>query len=225
MNFWYDASMTHIVPPSTVVAELLLSFVLGQAVAWLYGFTHRGVTWSRNMVHSIVLLAMTVTLVMLLVGDSVARAFGLVGALAIIRFRTVVRDARDTTFIFLAIAVGIAVGVEQPGIAVAGTLIVGLVATVLHFTNFGSKHAENGVLRFRTTLSQERIEAFLGEWCTHIALLKQKPIQDSGQGQETEFSFEIRLYDPDDQEAIQSTLKSLGATSVALTIEQQAEEW
>lgn len=225
MNFWYDASMTHIVPPSTVVAELLLSYVLGQAVAWLYGFTHRGVTWSRNMVHSIVLLAMTVTLVMLLVGDSVARAFGLVGALAIIRFRTVVRDARDTTFIFLAIAVGIAVGVEQPGIAIAGTLIVGLVATVLHFTNFGSKHAENAVLRLRTTLPQQRVEAFLSEWCTHNALLKQKPTQDTPEGQESEYSFEIRLYDPDDQETIQAALKALGATSVALTIEQQAEEW
>ncbi len=221
MNFWYDASATHVIPPSTVVAELLLAFVLGQVVAWLYGITHRGVTWSRNMVHSLVLLCMTVTLVMLLVGDSVARAFGLVGALAIIRFRTVVRDARDTTFIFLSIAVGIAVGVEQPGIAIAGTLIVGMVAAVLHFTNFGSKHAENGVLRFRSTLAQTRLEGFLQEWCTYINLLKQKPIQDD----EMEYSFEIRLYDPDDREPIQGALKGLGASSVSLTIEQQAEEW
>lgn len=208
-------------PLTMVAASLLLSFVLGQLVAWLYSITHRGMTWSRNMVHSIVMLSMIVTGVMLVVGDSIARAFGLVGALAIIRFRTVVRDARDTTFIFLALAVGIAVGAHQPMIAILATVIVGLAAVVLHFTHFGARYVDAGVLRLRSTQGISRLEPVIGEWCTFYKLLKERTVQDN----EVEYSFEVRLYNPDEREAFEAAFRALGATQVALHIEEKAEEW
>lgn len=221
MNPWTDPMVATHTPMTMVVASLLLSFVLGQLIAWLYSITHRGMTWSRNMVHSIVMLSMIVTGVMLVVGDSIARAFGLVGALAIIRFRTVVRDARDTTFIFLALAVGIAVGAHQPTIAVVATLIVGTVAMVLHYTQFGSRYVDAGVLRVRTTGGMPALEQLIGEWCTFYKLLKERPVQ----GEEIEYSFEVRLYNPQEREAFEAAFKAIGVTQVALHIEEKAEEW
>ena len=90
--FLYSAIPGIGLSPALVLRAMLLSYVLAQFVAWLYVWTHRGLSYSRNMVHSVVLLGMIVTMVMLVVGDSIARAFGLVGALAIIRFRTGIPD-------------------------------------------------------------------------------------------------------------------------------------
>lgn len=204
-----------------VVGGLLLAFVLGQAIAWLYIITHRGLTWSRNMIHAIIMLAMIVSMVMQVVGDSIARAFGLVGALAIIRFRTVVRDARDTTFIFLSLAVGIAVGAGQPLLGVAGTVVVGLITLVLHHTGFGARYADAGVLRVRTSQPLTRLETLIGEWCTEARLLRQKPAGET----EIEYSFDVRLYDPESRSALEAAVRDLGASVVALTIEESAEEW
>ena len=94
----------------TVVLGLLAAFVLSQVVAWVYLWTRRGVSHSTSFTQSIVILSVIVALVMLVIGSNLARAFGLFGALALIRFRTPVKDSRDTVFLFLSVAVGIATG-------------------------------------------------------------------------------------------------------------------
>lgn len=221
MNLWTDPLVGLHTPLSMIVASLLMSFVLGQVISWIYILTHRGMTWSRNLIHSMVLLSVMVTMVMLVVGDSVARAFGLIGALSIVRFRTVVRDVRDTTYIFMSVGVGIAVGVHQPEIAVVGTIVIAMVGSLMHFTKFAARYVDSGVLRVRATLPQGKIEGVLTEWCSSQKLLKQKPLL----GDEVEYSFEVRLYDPADQDPFQAALKEAGVTVVALTMEEGAEEW
>jgi uncharacterized membrane protein YhiD involved in acid resistance len=211
-------------PASLVALDLGLAFVLGVVVAAMYSWTHRGMSYSRNMVHSIVLLTMIITMVMLVVGDSVARAFGLVGALAIIRFRTVVRDTRDTTFIFLSLAVGIAVGAHQPLIAILGTLFVGGAATLLQLTNFATRHADTGVLRVRGVPdSRSGVEALLGDWCATAELVASR--QSSG-GKESEFTWEVRLLEPTEREAFLAAVRGVdGVGQVTVAIEERAEEW
>lgn len=209
--------------PLTVAGDLLLSFVLGTFVAWLYSFTHRGLSYSRNMVHSIVLLSMIITMVMLVVGDSIARAFGLVGALAIIRFRTVVRDARDTTFIFLALAVGIAVGAQQELVALVGTLMIGLVAAVMQFSGFAVRHSDTGMLRVRSENAQATIEEVLANWCRTHELVA---LRQGASGEPSEFSFEIRLFHPAEREDLLRAVRAIeGTTQVTVAIEERAEEW
>ncbi len=205
----------------TQLTALLLSYTLAQLVAWLYVWTHRGVAYSRNMVHSIVMLAMIVGMVMQVVGDSIARAFGLVGALAIIRFRTVVRDARDTTFIFLALAVGVAVGGGHPYVAMLGTISIGFVAAMLHFTGFGARHTDAGVLRIRTQAALQAIDAAIAGFCRTHSLLARREA-----GGEAEYSFEIRLYNPDDKDGLIRAIQDLGGTTqINVTMEERAEEW
>lgn len=203
------------------ILALLMSYTLAQVVAWLYIWTHRGVAYSRNMVHSIVMLAMIVGMVMQVVGDSIARAFGLVGALAIIRFRTVVRDARDTTFIFLSLAVGVAVGAGHPIMAAVGTVAVGFIAVMLHFTGFGARHTDAGVLRVRTRSALSALDEAIGGFCRTHSLLARREADG-----EAEYSFEIRLFDPEDKEGLVRALQGLGGTTqVNVTMEERAEEW
>jgi uncharacterized membrane protein YhiD involved in acid resistance len=102
-----------------LLSRLAASFALGCLVAGIYHVTRRASASDPSLVPTLVLLTILITMVTLAIGNSVARAFSLVGALAIVRFRTVVEDTRDTAFVIFAVAVGMAVG--------AGFLLVPLV--------------------------------------------------------------------------------------------------
>lgn len=209
-------------PPATIVLDLLLSYVLSQVVAWLYIWTHRGLSYSRNLTHSIVMISMVVTSVMLVVGDSIARAFGLVGALAIIRFRTVLRDTRDTVFIFLALTIGIAVGAHHYAVGIVSALVIGAVSVQLSLTGFGQRNTDTGVVRVRTTAAVEALEGLLESWCRSVQLLALK----EATGGESEYSFEVRLYHPTDREDLVAALRKVdGTSSVSVALEERAEEW
>jgi hypothetical protein len=94
-----------------LAVRLAVAFALGCVVAGVYSLTlGRGRGQSAGLVATLVLLTVLIAMVTLVIGNSVARAFSLVGALAIVRFRTVVEDTRDTAFVIFAVAVGMAVG-------------------------------------------------------------------------------------------------------------------
>jgi hypothetical protein len=211
-------------PLGVVFLDLLLAFVLSTGVATLYVQTHRGLSYSRNMVHTLVLLCLIVTMVMLVVGDSIARAFGLVGALAIVRFRTVVRDARDTTFIFLALSVGIAVGAQQYAVAILGTLFIGGVAVLLQASGFAVRHADTGVLRVKGTGGfAAAIDGVLSEWCRTSQLIA---MREGAKDEPAEYSYEIRMFNPAEREELLRAVRGIdGATHASVSIEEAAEEW
>jgi len=93
-----------------VFVVLALSFALCLMLAYFYRQSHRGLSYSVSFVHAMVLLGVTVAVIMLIIGSNVARAFTLVGALSIIRFRNPVKDSRDVAFVFMAMAIGMAIG-------------------------------------------------------------------------------------------------------------------
>jgi hypothetical protein len=119
------SSLEHAVPgPLVVLARLLLAMLLGGMVALIY----RGARAAQDVMPSftvtLVLLAILIAMVTQVIGDNVARAFSLVGALSIVRFRTVVRDTQDTAYVIFAVAVGMAVGANHPLVAVSGIVVV-----------------------------------------------------------------------------------------------------
>lgn len=134
---------------SDFLLRLLVAYLAGQAIGWFYAWSHGVLSYSQNLVQSLVLLSMVVCVIMGVVGDSLARAFGLAAALAIVRFRTPIKDTRDTTFLFLSVAVGMAAGAGQLSIALASTAVIGMTALYLHWTAFGTRSAEQGMLRFQ----------------------------------------------------------------------------
>jgi hypothetical protein len=111
--------------PWEVFVRLLAALVLGWVVSWVYSRTTSGIESATSLPTTLVLLAVLIAMVTQVIGDNVARAFSLVGALSIVRFRTVVRDTRDTAFVIFAVVVGMAVGSQQPWVAVLGILVGG----------------------------------------------------------------------------------------------------
>jgi len=117
--------------PLYVVLRLVTALLLGWVVAFVYRRTRPASEVAQSFTVTLVLLSILIAMVTQVIGDNVARAFSLVGALSIVRFRTVVRDTQDTAFVIFAVAVGMAVGSNHPWVAVSGLAIVSLAAILM----------------------------------------------------------------------------------------------
>ena len=143
------AGLSQIYSQFDILMNLTLSIFLGLFISYVYKLTHKGVSYSQSFMLTIVFVTIIVAMVMMVIGNNVARAFALVGALSIIRFRTVVKDTKDTAYIFLALAAGMAAGTSSYFLALSGSLITAAVAYILFITNYGSIYSSEFILRFR----------------------------------------------------------------------------
>ena len=123
------------VPPLVVLVRLLSALLFGGVVALIYRLTRSEPEVAPSFTTTLVLLSILIAMVTQAVGDNVARAFSLVGALSIVRFRTVVRDTQDTAFVIFSVAVGMAVGAGYPWLAVAGIAVVAIAAFAMKVRN------------------------------------------------------------------------------------------
>jgi len=114
------------IAPQTVALRLVAALVLGAVVAWIYKHSRDTSDSSPTFPGTLVLLAVLIAMVTQVIGDNVARAFSLVGALSIVRFRTVVRDTQDTAYVIFAVVIGMGVGAGAPWVAVIGLVVVGV---------------------------------------------------------------------------------------------------
>jgi hypothetical protein len=119
------------ISPGVVAIRLVVAAVLGGVVAWVYRRTRKGAEISSSFPVTLVLLAILIAMVTQVIGDNVARAFSLVGALSIVRFRTVVRDTQDTAYVIFAVVVGMAVGANDLWVGVIGIGVVGFSAYLM----------------------------------------------------------------------------------------------
>jgi len=129
-----------------VVMALTLSFVLALIVAKVYKETHRGISYSQSFVHTVVLMAVVVAIIMLIIGSNIARAFSLVGALSIIRFRNAVKESRDVGFVFFSMAIGMACGTRFYGMAVFATFVICGFILLMYKMNLFAKEIRERIL-------------------------------------------------------------------------------
>jgi uncharacterized membrane protein YhiD involved in acid resistance len=132
-----------------VVLVMVLSFVLSAFIGWIYKITHRGTSYTQSFVFTLVLNGMVVALVMMIVGSNIARAFSLVGALSIIRFRNAVRETRDVGFIFFTMAIGMAVGTRFYLLAVVAAVVISLVILLMTRFNWYARQMSSQILRIQ----------------------------------------------------------------------------
>ena len=130
-----------------LLAALTLTLFLCLVLTYFYRETHRGLSYSVSLTHTIIIMGVTISVIMVIIGSNIARAFALVGALSIIRFRNPVKDARDVGFIFMAMAVGMATGTGFYLYAVVFTLFVSAMVYVLHRFEIGAKTTNEVLLR------------------------------------------------------------------------------
>ncbi len=155
-----SGSLTDNITLLDVATALGLSFVLSLIVCWVYRYTHRGVSYSQQYVHTLVLMGTVVSLIMLIIGSNVARAFALVGALSIIRFRNAMKETRDVGFIFLVMALGMAVGTRFYLLAVFAAVALGAMVIVLARFDMFAKEVTERILRVRFPADRNYEEAF-----------------------------------------------------------------
>jgi hypothetical protein len=150
------------VAPMDVLVRLLVSLALGAVVSYTYCHTRKKSEVSPSFPPTLVLLAVLIAMVTQVIGDNIARAFSLVGALSIVRFRTVVRDTRDTAYVIFAVVVGMAVGAKNPWVAVLGIAVIGLAAlAMMERPDILSKPAPSFVLSLRVGIGHD-VETMLG---------------------------------------------------------------
>ncbi|HPS01284.1 MAG TPA: DUF4956 domain-containing protein [Candidatus Sumerlaeota bacterium] len=207
-----------------ILGVFLTAFIQGQLVAWVYIYTHQGLSYSRAFVQSLVLLTMCVSLSMMVIGNNLAVAFGLIGALSVIRFRNVLKDTRDTAFIFISLTLGMATGTRIYTISIMGMFAIILVLLYLHWTSFGSRHTSDGFLRFTINKGEQTmstVHALLNRYCRQAQLMSQR-FQDNGFG---EIAYRLVLRDPSRSDELVEQLESLsGVSKITFVLhEEQAE--
>ena len=164
--------------------HIVMSLILGLVIFISYKLTHTGTIYSKKFNTSLVILATLTGMVMTVIGNNVALSLGMVGALSIVRFRTAIKDSRDTVYIFWAIIVGICCGVGDYAIATIGSIAVFIITFVLGRI----KNDERILIIIRAGKVLERnVEAIVFKYFDRKAILKVKnTTQDS-----VEFIYEL----------------------------------
>ena len=114
-----------------ILLNIVLAAVLGFFIFLSYAISHRGTIYSRKFNASLVILAVLTGTVMTVIGNNIALSLGMVGALSIVRFRTAIKDSRDTVYIFWSIIVGICCGVGDYAVACIGSAVTFAVILLL----------------------------------------------------------------------------------------------
>ena len=174
--------------------RVLLSFALGVFIVNIYLWTHAKVP-QKSFTDTLIILCMLISVVMVIIGDSIARAFSLVGALSIIRFRTAIQDPRDIGFVFYALAVGMAVGAGNPSVAILAAFLIGTIILCMYHWH---QHFGNGnefSLEFCLPPDRNIETAYRSVFEKHLIyerLLEQR-IKKT---QKIELTFRVRLANP-----------------------------
>lgn len=182
----------------TMLFTLVLAGVLSGTIAWVYERTFHGLSYSRNFVQAMVLSSIVAATVMQAIGDSIARGLGMMGALAIVRFRTNFKDPKDLMFLFAAIAAGIASGVYAWGAALGGSVAFCIVATILFRADIGSHRAFDGLLRFTVgnpSDAKHELEAAMKKHLRHFALISLREVVG---GHSLDYAYQVKLRKNDD---------------------------
>jgi uncharacterized membrane protein len=193
----------------TVIYTVLLSFLLSTLIAVTYEKTFRGLSYSRNFVQSLILSSIIAATVMQAIGDSLARGLGMIGALAIIRFRTVFKDPRDIIFMFAALASGISCGVLSYRVGVVGTLGFCAAAFLLYYVPLGQTRSFDGLLRFSMAAGSPgaaRLEQVLRQYCRNFVLIT---LRDMTQGERIDYAYHVKLKKGADRTAFMGAVRNV----------------
>jgi uncharacterized membrane protein YhiD involved in acid resistance len=205
--------------PTQIIFNLLLSFLLGLLISLVYKKTHKGLSYSQSFMVTNVFVTVIVCMVIMIIGNNLARAFALVGALSIIRFRTVVKDTKDTAYIFWSLASGMATGTGSYFLAIMGNLILTLIAFTLYKTNFGSIVKSEFILQFRiktgnNQTSQDYIKILSKHTKSHTLLSS----ESSADNNSIKVTVDIVMKESENQNNLLSEISKISGLSEAVII-------
>ncbi|MFA6842841.1 MAG: DUF4956 domain-containing protein [Bacilli bacterium] len=201
---------------------MLLSFVLCSVFAAIYRWTFEGLSYSRSFVQTLVLGGIITCMMIMAIGNNLARGLGILGTLAIIRFRTPIREPRDMMFLFASLGVGIACGAHTFNVAVIGTVVLSVTILYLHWSPFASRRSYEGLLRFvvpNEMCLEQQVAKVLEQCCSGVQLIA---MREAVQGDALEYSYHVRLVDPSYQTDLLDQLQQIPDLSDASLLMQRA---
>lgn len=203
----------------TLLYSVTLSFALSLLIAYTYKQTFQGLSYSRNMIQAMILGSCATCIVMYSIGDSMARGMGMMGALAILRFKSSIRDPRDMIFVFAALGIGIACGTSSYRVAIIGALGYCLIAVAINKLPFTKEANFDGLLRFNmenNPQEYEELKGILQKDCKQFALIT---LRDIAQGNRMDYAYQVKLKSSTDQTTFMqkfSQLKSVKGLSLLM---------
>lgn len=217
----FQSNLINVVEFNTFIINLVVALICGFIISIFYRVSYRGPHYSTSFVQAMVILSMVTALVIMVIGNNLARAFGLVGAMSIIRFRTAIKDTQDIVFIFFALAAGMAAGVGLNIIAIAGSLFIGAVLLSLSKSEYAKPHKRDFLLQFQCKLNDDNnpYTSVLEKFCKRNKLIN---MQSLGAEDLYEFSFYVQLKDKEQRTELVRELNRLADISqVRLFVEEE----
>jgi Domain of unknown function (DUF4956) len=191
-------------------------------MAWVYMATHSGLSYSKSFVNSLVIMPVIVALVMTILTNNIVTAFGMMAIFAIVRFRNILRDTLDTTYILISLVIGMAAGTQKYASAVMGCTIGAVMLLYLWYTSFGSRHRYDLIVNLhwaKSVKEMPELAAVLNRHSWRTTLASQR----THEGYEgTDLSYRLLLRDPSRSDELISELRQ--TTGVSRVTSMQAED-
>lgn len=162
-----------------VVLNLLVALITGVIISIFYRKSYNGPGYQASFVNSLIILVIITAIVIMVIGNNLARAFGLVGAMSIIRFRTAVKETQDIMYIFFSLAIGMAVGVGQHALALFGTIFIGTITYVLSRSKFSTPIKSDLLLQFTIDSDKNNnseYNSLIDKYCRKSKLINAKAV-------------------------------------------------
>jgi hypothetical protein len=205
---------------------LCAAFVFGQILAWSYEITFQGLSYSRGFSHTIVLVCMASSILVLAMQHSLLAGLGLFGVLSMIRFRSDLRTPRDLVFVMGSACVGVASGVGAIASASLGSIAFAAATLYLHMGPFGSRVRYDGVLRFRVPAAmgiEKGLQRLLNRHCRRQVLLS---VGDIAGGEAREHTYQVKFFRKRDREALLMGLREdFNAEDAQLLLQDATSEY
>ncbi len=211
---------------AALLLGLLLALIGGHVLAWVYMVTHSGLSYSHSFVRSLVVMPVAVALVMNVLANNIIVAVGMMAVFAIVRFRNLLRDTLDTTYILLVLVLGMATGSQKFTTAVVGLVVMVLALLYLWATSFGTRRKYDFVLNLRWTrpvTELSEVEQLLHRYARRGHRTSQRAGSDPAQG--IDLSYLLLLRDPARGDELVNQLRVLqGVAHVsAVRVEDESE--
>lgn len=179
-----------------LILAMVLSYLVGQLIAWVYVYTHSGVSYSRSFVVSLIVLPVLVALVLIVMANNLITAFGLIAVFAVVRFRNALRDTLDTCFLLSVIILGTACGTQKFSSAIVGAVALSALFLFLWMTASGTRSRFDLILNLRWTRPATELSA-VTQLLTRHSLRVHIANQHFGKGSDgANLSYRVLLRDP-----------------------------
>lgn len=201
----------------------MLAFLCGHVVAWVYMACHNGLSYSRSFVNSLIVLCIIVAVVMMVMANNLLVAFGLMAVFAIVRFRNVLRDTLDTTYILASITMGMACGTRKFSTAIVGTVLFSAVMLYLNWTQFGARHRFDLILNLHWGRPMAELRELLLLLDRHSRRAQVASQRSATAAEGTDISYRLLLRDSGRVDELITELKAFPGVSRVTSLKAEEE--